>query len=154
MRHDADDDDDGRRVIARGRHGATVREDAWKRMMLEREQERGSQDALNESSAVKRQSEDAEESEQMDVSDDESCAEEDNESIRVPQATAEQEVMSQLMGFTSFDTMKSKKPKRSDRNEEAPATGEEGAVQTKSRRKYRQYMNRRGGFNRPLSPVF
>uniref|UniRef100_A0A1B6E9N7 U4/U6.U5 small nuclear ribonucleoprotein 27 kDa protein n=1 Tax=Clastoptera arizonana TaxID=38151 RepID=A0A1B6E9N7_9HEMI len=54
----------------------------------------------------------------------------------------EQEMMKQ-MGFCSFDTTKGKKVEGND----------VGAVHVILKRKYRQYMNRKGGFNRPLDFV-
>ncbi|GFG33592.1 hypothetical protein Cfor_01065 [Coptotermes formosanus] len=54
----------------------------------------------------------------------------------------EQEMM-KLMGFCSFDTTKGKKV----------AGNEVGTVHVILKRKYRQYMNRKGGFNRPLDFV-
>ena len=51
--------------------------------------------------------------------------------------------MMKLMGFTTFDTTKNKQ-----------VTGNaNGAVHVAVKRKYRQYMNRKGGFNRPLDFV-
>ncbi|XP_063221280.1 U4/U6.U5 small nuclear ribonucleoprotein 27 kDa protein [Bacillus rossius redtenbacheri] len=54
----------------------------------------------------------------------------------------EQEMMKQ-MGFCAFDTTKGKK---------VPGN-EVGTVHVILKRKYRQYMNRKGGFNRPLDFV-
>ncbi|KAK9874974.1 hypothetical protein WA026_005790 [Henosepilachna vigintioctopunctata] len=54
----------------------------------------------------------------------------------------EQEMM-KLMGFCNFDTTKGKKVEGND----------VGAVHVILKRKYRQYMNRKGGFNRPLDFV-
>lgn len=54
----------------------------------------------------------------------------------------EQEMM-KMMGFCTFDTTKGKKV---DGNEV-------GDVHVILKRKYRQYMNRKGGFNRPLDFV-
>ncbi|BAM40287.1 cyclophilin-RNA interacting protein [Theileria orientalis strain Shintoku] len=56
----------------------------------------------------------------------------------------EEELLRSMMGISSFETTKNKK------HEETSVSG----VKKKSKRKYRQYMNRRGGFNHPLSPVF
>ncbi|KAH9524587.1 U4/U6.U5 small nuclear ribonucleoprotein [Bulinus truncatus] len=55
----------------------------------------------------------------------------------------EQMSMMKLMGFANFDTTKGKKV---DGNEIS-------AVNLQRKRRYRQYMNRRGGFNRPLDFV-
>lgn len=51
--------------------------------------------------------------------------------------------MLKLMGFCNFDTTKGKKVDGND----------VGAVHVILKRKYRQYMNRKGGFNRPLDFV-
>ena len=56
----------------------------------------------------------------------------------------EEQLMQKLMGFGNFDTSKGKDHSKSDL----------GGVNKRTKRKYRQYMNRKGGFNRPLSPVF
>ena len=48
--------------------------------------------------------------------------------------------LSQLMGFSRFSSTKGKKHV------------DYGGVETHKTRKYRQYMNRPGGFNRPLDP--
>ncbi|SAM05625.1 hypothetical protein [Absidia glauca] len=52
----------------------------------------------------------------------------------------EETKMAKLMGFGGFDTTKNKKVPGADVS----------AVNVKKPMKYRQYMNRRGGFNRPL----
>jgi len=51
--------------------------------------------------------------------------------------------MMKLMGFSGFDTTK---------NKHVPGTDASGS-NVVQKRKYRQYMNRRGGFNRPLDFV-
>lgn len=56
----------------------------------------------------------------------------------------EDQLMAKLMGVTEFSTTKGKDHSISDLS----------GANKKTRRRYRQYMNRRGGFNRPLSPVF
>ncbi|VDI73040.1 U4/U6.U5 tri-snRNP-associated protein 3 [Mytilus galloprovincialis] len=54
---------------------------------------------------------------------------------------SEEEVqMAKLMGFASFNTTKNKKVDGNDSY----------AAYLPKKRRYRQYMNRRGGFNRPL----
>jgi U4/U6.U5 tri-snRNP-associated protein 3 len=50
--------------------------------------------------------------------------------------------MQAMMGFGGFDTTKQKK---------IPGNNL-GAVRKEKKTEYRQYMNRVGGFNRPLSP--
>jgi U4/U6.U5 tri-snRNP-associated protein 3 len=50
--------------------------------------------------------------------------------------------MQAMMGFGNFDTTKGKKVKGNN----------VGAVRKEKTTEYRQYMNRVGGFNRPLSP--
>lgn len=52
--------------------------------------------------------------------------------------------MQLLMGFGGFDSTKGKPV---DDNAHGAAAG---ATRHESKRDYRQYMNRRGGFNRPL----
>lgn len=55
----------------------------------------------------------------------------------------EQTEMMALMGFGGFDTTKSK-----------PVEGNQrGAAKVNKQRTWRQYMNRRGGFNRPLDKI-
>ena len=57
--------------------------------------------------------------------------------------TEEEIDMMKLMGFDGFNTTKGKK-----------VTGNaKGDVHIVTKRKYRQYMNRKGGFNRPLDYV-
>ena len=56
----------------------------------------------------------------------------------------EQEMMAKLMGFSNFDTTKGKM---------VPGNQSIGAVHVVKKRRYRQYMNRKGGFNRPLDKV-
>uniref|UniRef100_A0A915DG03 U4/U6.U5 small nuclear ribonucleoprotein 27 kDa protein n=1 Tax=Ditylenchus dipsaci TaxID=166011 RepID=A0A915DG03_9BILA len=53
------------------------------------------------------------------------------------------EEMSKLMGFGNFDTTKNKKV----------SDNVDGMAKINKPRKYRQYMNRKGGFNRPLDYV-
>ena len=53
--------------------------------------------------------------------------------------------MIQLMGFSGFDTSKGKA------HTDGSVKAHGSSIQVK--RKYRQYMNRRGGFNRPLDKV-
>ncbi len=57
--------------------------------------------------------------------------------------TDEEIEMMKVMGFGNFDTSKGKKVKGND----------VGDVHVVVKRKYRQYMNRKGGFNRPLDYV-
>jgi len=49
-------------------------------------------------------------------------------------------MMQQIMGFSQFDSTNGKEVKGNDTY----------AINRKVQRKYRQYMNRKGGFNRPL----
>lgn len=51
--------------------------------------------------------------------------------------------MMKIMGFGGFDTTKNKKV----------TDNVHGDVHVLVKRKYRQYMNRKGGFNRPLDAV-
>ncbi|VDP22284.1 unnamed protein product [Soboliphyme baturini] len=55
----------------------------------------------------------------------------------------EETLLKQTLGFTSFDSTKGKKVPSNVR----------GLSSVHKKRKYRQYMNRRGGFNRPLDPI-
>lgn len=57
--------------------------------------------------------------------------------------TPEEQEMMRIMGFCDFDSTKGKKVDGND----------VGAVHVILKRKYRQYMNRKGGFNRPLDFV-
>ncbi|XP_030319963.1 U4/U6.U5 small nuclear ribonucleoprotein 27 kDa protein isoform X2 [Calypte anna] len=58
------------------------------------------------------------------------------------QGKTEEEIeMMKLMGFASFDTTKGKK---------VEGAANAYAINVSQKRKYRQYMNRKGGFNRPL----
>jgi U4/U6.U5 tri-snRNP-associated protein 3 len=57
-------------------------------------------------------------------------------------ATVDDDMMRQ-MGFSGFDTTKGKKVE----------DNVQGAAKVNKPRKYRQYMNRKGGFNRPLDFV-
>ncbi|CAF0785329.1 unnamed protein product [Brachionus calyciflorus] len=52
--------------------------------------------------------------------------------------------MLKIMGFSGFDTTKGK---------HVDGACNAYAVNIQQKRKYRQYMNRKGGFNRPLDPV-
>lgn len=58
--------------------------------------------------------------------------------------TEEEIEMLKIMGFTGFDTTKGK---------HVDGACNAYAVNIQQKRKYRQYMNRKGGFNRPLDPV-
>uniref|UniRef100_A0A8C5M235 U4/U6.U5 small nuclear ribonucleoprotein 27 kDa protein n=1 Tax=Leptobrachium leishanense TaxID=445787 RepID=A0A8C5M235_9ANUR len=55
--------------------------------------------------------------------------------------TEEEIEMMKLMGFDGFDTTKGKK---------VDGSVNAYAINVSQKRKYRQYMNRKGGFNRPL----
>ena len=57
--------------------------------------------------------------------------------------TDEEIEMLKVMGFAGFDTTKNK---HVDGNAS-------GCVNIQEKRKYRQYMNRKGGFNKPLDPI-
>jgi U4/U6.U5 tri-snRNP-associated protein 3 len=56
----------------------------------------------------------------------------------------EEQIMQRMMGFGGFDSTKGKQIQE---NQKSAARG---AVKKNEQRTYRQYMNRRGGFNRPL----
>lgn len=53
------------------------------------------------------------------------------------------DAMAAMMGFGGFGTTKGKKI----------VGNNVGAVRKEKKTEYRQYMNRQGGFNRPLSPT-
>jgi U4/U6.U5 tri-snRNP-associated protein 3 len=55
----------------------------------------------------------------------------------------EDAMLRKMMGFETFKTTKNTKVPGNDKNY---------GVRKDKQRKYRQYMNRQGGFNRPLSP--
>lgn len=57
--------------------------------------------------------------------------------------TPDEQEMMKAMGFCGFDSTKGKKVEGNDA----------GEVHVILKRKYRQYMNRKGGFNRPLDFV-
>merc|ERR1712106_576170 len=57
--------------------------------------------------------------------------------------TKEEIEMMKIMGFAGFDSTKNKKV----------TDNVHGDVHVLVKRKYRQYMNRKGGFNRPLDAV-
>lgn len=65
--------------------------------------------------------------------------EDDDDDIEVD---PELDAMQAMMGFGGFGSTKGKKI----------AGNDVGAVRKEKRTEYRQYMNRQGGFNRPLSP--
>ena len=55
----------------------------------------------------------------------------------------EEDMMQQMMGFSNFDTTANKQ-----------VIGNiHGDTRCQKQRKYRQYMNRKGGFNRPLDSM-
>lgn len=56
---------------------------------------------------------------------------------------SESEQISRLMGFKKF---------KSTKNTKVPGNEYNYAVRKEKQTTYRQYMNRQGGFNRPLSP--
>lgn len=56
----------------------------------------------------------------------------------------EEMTMQRIMGFQGF---------RSTKNTKVPGNDKNYAVHKVKKSEYRQYMNRVGGFNRPLSPT-
>ena len=58
--------------------------------------------------------------------------------------TQEEIEMLKIMGFAGFDTTK---------NKHVDGSCNAHAINIQQKRRYRQYMNRKGGFNRPLDPV-
>ncbi|CAE8652760.1 unnamed protein product, partial [Polarella glacialis] len=80
-------------------------------------------------------------------SDDESKSSDDEEEMKeflLSTDMPEDQMLSKMMGFSAFDSSKSKDHSSSDLSDVKRAT----------KRQYRQYMNRRGGFNRPLDAAF
>lgn len=69
----------------------------------------------------------------------------EKEALLAPLSTekSEEEMMAEMMGFSNFDTTQNKGHEDND----------VGESRTIKQRKYRQYMNRRGGFNRPLDSM-
>lgn len=79
--------------------------------------------------------------------EEETLEDEEEDAPQVTNALAhltEEEQMQALMGFGGFDSTKGKAV---EDNVKGAAVG---ALRKEKKRKYRQYMNRRGGFNRPL----
>ncbi|PIO70706.1 hypothetical protein TELCIR_07436 [Teladorsagia circumcincta] len=70
-------------------------------------------------------------------------AKRDSEPISLDQLVNCEQDISTLMGFTGFNTTKNKKVH----------VNYDGAVKINKPRRYRQYMNRKGGFNRPLDYI-
>ena len=60
---------------------------------------------------------------------------------------SEEEQMRQMLGFGGFATTKDAEVADNQ------TSAARGAVKKNQNRLYRQYMNRRGGFNRPLDKV-
>ena len=58
--------------------------------------------------------------------------------------TEEEIEMMKVMGFAGFETTKGK---------HVDGSANASAANIQQKRRYRQYMNRKGGFNRPLDPV-
>lgn len=67
----------------------------------------------------------------------------DDDEVEYEEDDEELELMKKVMGFNHFDTTKGKRVEGCDVS----------AVNIRTKKKYRQYMNRRGGFNRPLDYV-
>ncbi|KAL5511162.1 hypothetical protein ACEPAH_4377 [Sanghuangporus vaninii] len=75
--------------------------------------------------------------------DDREEGEERDEGEPMDAETEEEAALRAMLGFGGFGSTKGK-----------PVLGnEEGAVEIKKQRTWRQYMNRRGGFNRPLDKI-
>lgn len=73
--------------------------------------------------------------------DDEGADEDDADDVLV-EDDGTMDAMQAMMGFSGFNSTKGKKV----------AGNNVGAVHKAKKTEYRQYMNRVGGFNRPLSP--
>lgn len=65
------------------------------------------------------------------------------EGEEIEATTADEEAMMAAMGLSSFGSTKGKHVEGN----------QEGSVNVKKIRTWRQYMNRRGGFNRPLDKI-
>ncbi|KAI9910411.1 hypothetical protein PsorP6_010978 [Peronosclerospora sorghi] len=70
--------------------------------------------------------------------------EEEDEEVNSMSHLSEEERMKLLLGFGTFDSTKGKCV---EENRKSAAVG---TARREIKREYRQYMNRRGGFNRPL----
>merc|ERR1739838_504613 len=68
----------------------------------------------------------------------------EREKLLQPNEPDENESMMAMMGFSNFDTTQNKK---------VDGNNIVGVSRTHKQRKYRQYMNRKGGFNRPLDQM-
>ena len=77
----------------------------------------------------------------MDVGDREERAD-DGEVAAEEELDPDAAAMQAMLGFGGFGTTKGKKI----------AGNDVGGVRKEKKSEYRQYMNRQGGFNRPLSP--
>lgn len=66
------------------------------------------------------------------------------EDLSLQGSKEEQDMIKRVMGFSNFDTTKGKM---------VPGNAQVGSVHVVKKRRYRQYMNRKGGFNRPLDKV-
>jgi U4/U6.U5 tri-snRNP-associated protein 3 len=67
-------------------------------------------------------------------------------SFNIPEGMEDEEAMALFMGFDSFNTTHGKAI------EDNKSTAAKGAARRVLKREYRQYMNRKGGFSRPLDP--
>ena len=65
--------------------------------------------------------------------------------FEIPEGVDEEEFMARMMGFSGFDSTKGKHVEDND------TTAAKGAAAKVLKREYRQYMNRKGGFNKPLA---
>lgn len=78
-----------------------------------------------------------------DKEEEEAAPQDDgDEMVDVDEEDDDMAAMQAMMGFGSFGTTKGKKV----------VGNNAGAVRKEKKSEYRQYMNRQGGFNRPLSP--
>ncbi|KAE9000401.1 hypothetical protein PR002_g18203 [Phytophthora rubi] len=68
----------------------------------------------------------------------------EEEAVNAMSHLSEEQQMQLLLGFGDFDSTKGKAV---DENLKSAAVG---TARRENKREYRQYMNRRGGFNRPL----
>lgn len=124
-RHDSPNGADGARDSERpdSRHGSPMDEDDYRRSERGRERERERERGRDRRS----------EGRGSDDEDDDVDVEVDGDA----------DAMAAMMGFGGFGTTKGKKI----------VGNNVGAVRKEKKTEYRQYMNRQGGFNRPLSPT-
>eukprot|EP00434_Breviolum_minutum_P005396 symbB.v1.2.004758.t1/scaffold242.1/size254583/5 len=104
-----------------------------------RSKERRKERSAERKAAPKRGRSESEDSESKSSDDEEEMKE-----FLLSTDMPEDQMLSKMMGFSAFDSSKGRDHSTSDLSDVKRAT----------KRQYRQYMNRRGGFNRPLDAAF